>query len=69
MQGNLYIEFIREKQYAHTYTIIPVICKEEAEEIINVLRKYENDVGYNWEIRLKENGKIIKQEEHSPCET
>lgn len=56
----MYLEIVRHFNGQNTITILSVTCKEEAEEIIRVLRKYHENEALK--IVLKQKGKIINAE-------
>ena len=56
----MYLEIVRHFNGQNVITILPVTCKEEAEEIIRVLRKYHENEALK--IVLKQKGKIINTE-------
>lgn len=56
----MYLEIVRHFNGQNTITILSVTCKEEAEEIIRVLRKYHENEALK--IVLKQKGKIINIE-------
>lgn len=56
----MYLEIVRHFNGQNAITILSVTCKEEAEEIIRVLRKYHENEALK--IVLKQKGKIINIE-------
>lgn len=56
----MYLEIVRHFNGQNAITILSVTCKEEAEELIRVLRKYHENEALK--IVLKQKGKIINTE-------